>query len=179
MENHLGQIVLIHRLSFANTVTFDKPLDLSLPKNQRYHGKENDSSHVPIKRQKVMARLWQTREVMWSEGSAQPFVSDSKPGGGKTNGAPVMAITPESIPMIVKSNDGNQRKDHGLKDLISGDLGRGSQPKKRNRFSITQLFLLEKVFEIRMFLRPSETQGLARLLDVEECRVSNSNTEEN
>ncbi|XP_057381201.1 homeobox protein HMX3-like [Daphnia carinata] len=152
MENQINQ-----SLSFANLS--DEPLDLSLRKNQRET--ENDNPDVSVKRLKVTAKLWQTREVMRPQVSLQRIVSDRQ----RSEMNAVEAITPESLPK-------DREKDRGTKDLDSRDSSKVRHPpKKRKRFTITELFVLEKVFEVKMFVTPREIQEVARLLDIENDRI--------
>lgn len=168
MENQINKI---HSLSFANIS--DEPLDLSLRKNQRHLERERENSDGPIKRYKVMAKLWQTREVMRPQESLQSIVSDRQ--RSEMNAVPVADITPEPLP--VQSSKKDRENDHVMKNLVSRDSSKVSQPpKKRNRFTTTELFVLEKVFEVKMFVTAREIEEVARLLDIENYRVSNWNT---
>lgn len=165
MENQINKI---HSLSFGNIS--DEPLDLSLRKNQRHLERERENFDGPIKRNKVMAKLWQTREVMRPQESLQSIVSDRQ--RSEMNAVPVAVITPEPLP--VQSSEKDRENDHVMKNLVSGDSSKVSQPpKKRNRFTTTELFVLEKVFEVKMFVTAREIEEVARLLDIENYRVSN------
>ncbi|KZS13709.1 Ftz-like protein [Daphnia magna] len=163
MENQINKI---HSLSFANIS--DEPLDLSLRKNQRHLERERENSDGPIKRYKVMAKLWQTREVMRPQESLQSIVSDRQ--RSEMNAVPVADITPEPLP--VQSSKKDRENDHVMKNLVSRDSSKVSQPpKKRNRFTTTELFVLEKVFEVKMFVTAREIEEVARLLDIENYRI--------
>ncbi|KAI9552843.1 hypothetical protein GHT06_020725 [Daphnia sinensis] len=164
-----------HSLSIANIS--DEPLDLSLRNTPHHRERERENSDGPIKRQKVIAKLWQTREVLRPQEFLQWIGSGSMSDAKETQRSamkadPIVAITPEALPKSIQLNDNNREKDLGRKDLVSGDSSRAPQPpKKRKRFTITELYVMEKVFEVKMFVTSREIQEMARLLDIEFYRI--------